>query len=59
MFFTDGDGLFLRRGEKKKDKREVVWMDKTVRVTEDKPTPQQKQVKQTPPKQENEDSVAK
>lgn len=33
VIFTDGDGFILKRGEKRRDGRQVAWIDKTVRVT--------------------------
>lgn len=33
VVFTDGGGIFLKRGEKKNDARTVRWIDKGVKVT--------------------------
>ena len=34
VIFTDGDGLILKRGERREDGRKVQWIDKGVAVVE-------------------------
>lgn len=37
VIFTDGDGLILKRGERREDSRTVVWIDKGVTVNNKQP----------------------
>lgn len=34
VIFTDGDGIILKRGERKQDLRTVRWIDTGVKVSE-------------------------